>query len=178
MRRVALTPRKSPSQQRSAVLVDAIVEGAIRVLLKDGYGALTTIRVAERAGVSVGSLYQYFPNKQAIVAEIVRRRTAEIVAALSRSEMPCGASPASAVSALIDTPLIEKRREVALARALEPAMAEVEGRRTIMEAARGVVPELACKLGAAIGRSLTEQECANLAMPLRLSMEHCGGRSR
>src|SRR5688572_11660030 len=108
MRRPALTPRKSPSQQRSGVLVDAIVEGAIRILVRDGYGALTTIRIAECAGVSVGSLYQYFPNKQAIVAEIVRRRTAEIIAALRRSETAVGAGPASAVSRLIDALLIEK----------------------------------------------------------------------
>ncbi len=166
MSRTALTPRKSPSQRRSGVTVDAIVEGAIRVLLKDGYDALTTVRVARRAGVSVGSLYQYFPNKQAVVAEIVRRRTAEIIAVVIRVEFdtdPHG-DPASAVSALIDALLREKRQDLTLARALAPAMAEVEGRRLIMEAARSVVPELAGKLRSATGKPLTAQDCLSLTI--------------
>src|SRR5262249_27647272 len=54
-------------QARSSRLVDDILQAAIRVLERDGAGKFTTIRVAERAGVSVGSLYQYFPNKEAIL---------------------------------------------------------------------------------------------------------------
>jgi len=54
-------------------MVEWIVEGAIRVLNTSGYEALTTNRVAEAAGVSVGSVYQYFPSKDAIVAELTRR---------------------------------------------------------------------------------------------------------
>jgi AcrR family transcriptional regulator len=61
------SPRKSPKQGRSARLVEAILQAAIRVLERDGATAFTTIRVAERAGVSVGSLYQYFPNKESIL---------------------------------------------------------------------------------------------------------------
>jgi AcrR family transcriptional regulator len=60
-------PRKLPSQQRSTELVAAILSAAIRVLEREGAARFTTIRVAEVAGVSVGSLYQYFPNKQAIL---------------------------------------------------------------------------------------------------------------
>ena len=60
--------RNEPKQERSRRLVEAILEAAIRVLARDGAAAFTTIRVAERAGVSVGSLYQYFPDKQAIRA--------------------------------------------------------------------------------------------------------------
>src|ERR1700734_177650 len=60
-------PRKQPSQQRSTELVAAILAAAIRVLEREGAARFTTIRVAEVAGVSVGSLYQYFPNKQAIL---------------------------------------------------------------------------------------------------------------
>jgi AcrR family transcriptional regulator len=60
-------PRKLPSQQRSSELVAAILAAAIRVLEREGASRFTTIRVAEVAGVSVGSLYQYFPNKQAIL---------------------------------------------------------------------------------------------------------------
>ena len=59
--------RKEPSQDRSAQLVADILEAAIRVLRDDGARGFTTARVAERAGASVGSLYQYFPNKEAIL---------------------------------------------------------------------------------------------------------------
>jgi len=59
--------RKQPKQARSAALVATILDAAIRVLAKEGAQRFTTARVAERAGVSVGSLYQYFPNKAAIL---------------------------------------------------------------------------------------------------------------
>ena len=60
-------PRKTPVQARAAVTVRAISEATIQVLLKEGGHRLTTTRVAERAGVSVGTLYQYFPNKQSLL---------------------------------------------------------------------------------------------------------------
>lgn len=59
--------RKAPRQRRSRQLVEDILEAAIRVLSREGAGRFTTARVAETAGVSVGSLYQYFPNKEAIL---------------------------------------------------------------------------------------------------------------
>src|SRR4051794_24665457 len=59
---VALEPRKSPVQARSNASVDAILEATVQVLLQVGKERLTTTRVAARAGVSVGTLYQYFPN--------------------------------------------------------------------------------------------------------------------
>lgn len=62
-----LGPRKQPRQARAVELVDAILKSAIRVLEREGGAAFTTIRVAKVAGVSVGSLYQYFPNKHAIL---------------------------------------------------------------------------------------------------------------
>jgi AcrR family transcriptional regulator len=66
----ATTPRKLPKQARSARLVEAILQAAVRVLERDGIAGFTTVRVAERAGVSVGSLYQYFPNKQSILVRL------------------------------------------------------------------------------------------------------------
>jgi len=63
----AISARKAPSQTRSNQLVDAILQGAVRVLQREGAIRFTTARVAETAGVSVGSLYQYFPNKEAIL---------------------------------------------------------------------------------------------------------------
>jgi len=66
-RAAATRPRKQPVQARSTQLVADILQAAIRVLEREGAQRFTTIRVAEQAGVSVGSLYQYFPNKQSIL---------------------------------------------------------------------------------------------------------------
>jgi AcrR family transcriptional regulator len=66
-----LAPRKQPRQARARVTRDAILVGAERLLGREGPEALTTNRIADEAGVSVGSVYQYFPNKQAIIAALV-----------------------------------------------------------------------------------------------------------
>lgn len=68
-----LKRRRMPRQGRSIVTVDAIFEATIQVLLTDGPIRLNTIRVAERAGVSVGTLYQYFPNKQSLLLALLER---------------------------------------------------------------------------------------------------------
>lgn len=65
--RPQISSRKTPKQRRSEVLVCSILEAAIQVLEKEGASRFTTARVAERAGVSVGSIYQYFPNKASIL---------------------------------------------------------------------------------------------------------------
>jgi AcrR family transcriptional regulator len=61
----SVNPRKQPKQDRSQATVQAILTATTHILTEDGYDQLTTNRVAERAGVSIGSLYQYFPNKEA-----------------------------------------------------------------------------------------------------------------
>jgi AcrR family transcriptional regulator len=66
-RSARISSRKEPKQARSTELVAAILEAAVQVLAKEGAHRFTTARVAEKAGVSVGSLYQYFPNKAAIL---------------------------------------------------------------------------------------------------------------
>jgi AcrR family transcriptional regulator len=66
-RSVSISSRKQPKQARSSELVAAILDAAVQVLMKEGAQRFTTARVAERAGVSIGSLYQYFPNKAAIL---------------------------------------------------------------------------------------------------------------
>jgi AcrR family transcriptional regulator len=72
-RNLATEPRKRPRQRRATATVHAIVEAAARILSDQGEHALTTNRIARRAGVSVGSLYQYFPNKHAILRALVER---------------------------------------------------------------------------------------------------------
>jgi AcrR family transcriptional regulator len=63
----AFEPRKTPIQARSTITVEAISEATIQVLLTQGADRLTTTRVADRAGVSVGTLYQYYPNKRSLL---------------------------------------------------------------------------------------------------------------
>lgn len=74
---MAQTRRRRPSQQRSQLTVDAIVEAAAQVFECHGYAAGTTNRIAERAGVSIGTLYQYFDDKGAVLAAVFDRHVAE-----------------------------------------------------------------------------------------------------
>jgi AcrR family transcriptional regulator len=67
------TPRKRPNQSRSRALVDAVAQACLRILDEAGDEALTVARIAELSGASVGSIYQYFPNKDAIVAVLYER---------------------------------------------------------------------------------------------------------
>lgn len=76
------TPRKAPRQQRSRLTVAALLDAAAQVFERHGYAAGTTNRIAERAGVSIGSLYQYYPNKDAILVALVDRHIDEGVATL------------------------------------------------------------------------------------------------
>ena len=68
----AVAPRKRPLQERSRSTVDVVLEAAAQVLERDGYTATTTDLIAERAGVSIGTLYQYFPNKDAILLALAQ----------------------------------------------------------------------------------------------------------
>jgi AcrR family transcriptional regulator len=72
-RQVRTTPRKRPRQDRSRATVDTILQATARVLVKRGFDGLTTNLVAETAGVSVGSVYQYFPNKSALVGALIEK---------------------------------------------------------------------------------------------------------
>ena len=80
----SLKPRKTPTQARSTGTVDAVLEATLQVLLSVGKERLTTTRVAERAGVSVGTLYQYFPNKSSLLQAALKRHMDEVAAAIER----------------------------------------------------------------------------------------------
>src|SRR5262245_61528607 len=76
-RRAKTTARKQPTQERSRHTVDALLSATARVLVRDGYDRASTNRIAEAAGVSIGSLYQYFPSKEALVGALVERELEE-----------------------------------------------------------------------------------------------------
>ncbi len=69
-----LSPRKTPTQERSNASVDAILQATVQVLLKEGAGKITTKKIASRAGVSIGTLYQYFPNKNSLLYVLFRQQ--------------------------------------------------------------------------------------------------------
>lgn len=81
-----LQPRKKPRQARSKATVEAILEGAAQVLVDVGYAKTTTTKVAARAGVSVGSLYQYFPSKDALVGALIERKFARVMVTIQAAE--------------------------------------------------------------------------------------------
>jgi AcrR family transcriptional regulator len=70
-------PRKTATQERSRATVDALIEATARILVREGFERASTNRIAEVAGVSVGSLYQYFPTKEALVAAVIERHQQE-----------------------------------------------------------------------------------------------------
>ncbi|RUX75935.1 TetR/AcrR family transcriptional regulator [Mesorhizobium sp. M7A.F.Ca.US.006.04.2.1] len=74
-----MNPRKGASQERSRATVDALVEATARILVREGFDKASTNRIAVEAGVSVGSLYQYYPGKEALVAAVIDRHNQEIM---------------------------------------------------------------------------------------------------
>ncbi len=79
-----LSPRKAPKQDRSAFMVEAIIEAATRVLAAHALAGFNTNRVAEVAGVSIGSLYQYFPNKDALISTLIAREQEKLCIDIER----------------------------------------------------------------------------------------------
>jgi len=79
---VRTNPRKSASQERSRLTVDALLEATARILVREGFDKASTNRIAEVAGVSIGSLYQYFPSKEALVAALIDRHNRQVMQAV------------------------------------------------------------------------------------------------
>jgi AcrR family transcriptional regulator len=77
-RRPQTNPRKIASQERSRATVDTLIEATARILVKEGYDRASTNKIALIAGVSIGSLYQYFPSKEALVAAVIDRHTQQL----------------------------------------------------------------------------------------------------
>lgn len=93
--------RKAPRQARSKAMVDAIVEAAARILATGGAAGFSTNQVAQAAGVGIGSLYQYFPDKHAIVEAIRRQHLDEVLVAL-RAASACRGAPRTCAETLVD----------------------------------------------------------------------------
>ena len=126
--------------------VSAILEGVAQVLESDGFEKMTTTRVAERAGTSVGTLYQYFPSKEALLVAVVEARMAQIDLALSVIfELPATAPLAEHVRVMITALITEKRRRPRLNAELARQVPRLEQRKLIartLDRAQGMVRSL------------------------------------
>lgn len=116
--RTRINPRKVPSQARSREMVETILDATARVLMKSGFAKTTTNKVAEQAGVSVGSLYQYFPSREALVAAVARRHADRLKGAL---EAELGKSAQLSLRTAIESLM----QAVATAHSIAPALNRV-----------------------------------------------------
>jgi AcrR family transcriptional regulator len=131
---IVLEPRKSPVQARSTASVDAILEATIQVLLSEGKERLTTTKVASRAGVSVGTLYQYFPNKSSLLQAALKRHMVEVAEAV---DVVCkeqtGKTLREMATALITAFLKAKMRDARTSVALYSVSADVDGMKIVQQ---------------------------------------------
>jgi AcrR family transcriptional regulator len=116
--RLATSPRKRPVQARSQDTVDAILKATAHILVKEGYDRASTNKVAARAGVSIGSLYQYFPSKEALVAALLEVHI-EKMAEVLRAAFP------RLATVPIDQAAEELVRLMVAAHSVEPALHKV-----------------------------------------------------
>jgi AcrR family transcriptional regulator len=88
-----VNPRKRASQERSRATVDALIEATARILVRDGFDRASTNRIAEEAGVSVGSLYQYYPGKEALVVAVIERHNRDLLDVVRKAIAEVAAQP-------------------------------------------------------------------------------------
>jgi AcrR family transcriptional regulator len=146
-----ISSRKQPQQARSNELVAAILEAAVQVLAKEGAQRFTTARVAEKAGVSVGSVYQYFPNKAAILFRLQSDEWRQTSALLRGILEDVRRSPPERLRALVHSFIRSECDEAAVRVALDDAAplyrnapeaqeAKASGHRTVQAFMREALP--------------------------------------
>ena len=173
-------PRKIPKQARSVVMVETILEAAARILEDDGIAQFNTNRIAQRAGISVGSLYQYFPSKDAIIAELIRIEHVQLLEDLKAMTAQLGDAPLQiAVREVVRVGVEGQLRRPALSRSLdylEPGQsAQGAGEAVEAEIRALVVGLLAPRLPRLRGKALTTA-AADLAAMSRGMIDAAGFR--
>jgi AcrR family transcriptional regulator len=183
-RAVSLNPRKEPQQRRSRDTIDAIFEATIQVLLANGFDKTTTIQIADRAGVSIGSLYQYFPNKRALLAAIVRRHVGGVVDATIAACQSVHGKPIEDMCATMMAVFVDaKTRRPDISRALYLPTAMVNGDAIVKEessrCARAVHDMLITASDAKFEQPqlVSQVLVASIVGPTRATIEAGGNRS-
>jgi AcrR family transcriptional regulator len=146
----ALKPRKSPVQARSATTVETLHIAAIQVLVREGLSRCTTSRIAERAGMSVGSLYQYYPNRDALLSAVLEKHLDGIAGAV---ESACcehrGEGALQMAAALVGAFLAAKLREPDKSKALYAIAEERGGAALVARLRTRIVTAIAAMLASA-----------------------------
>ena len=115
----AQRPRRQAKQARSQQTVQAILEAAAQVLEREGYARATTNRIAEAAGVSVGTVYEYFADKESLFDLLIARQIEELVADIQRDSIPPEAPVATTIRRLLQVAMSSLRGGPGFIRALE-----------------------------------------------------------
>ncbi|UTY58932.1 TetR family transcriptional regulator [Massilia sp. erpn] len=173
-----ISSRRKPKQARSTELVSAILEAAIQVLAKEGVRRFTTTRVAERAGVSIGSVYQYFPNKASILFRLQSDEWRETGAMLWNILGDASQPPLERLRRMVHAFIQSECDEAAVRRALDDAAplyrdapeakaARAEGEQNIAlfmrellpsvdEAARAIATDMIITTMSTVGKQFSE----------------------
>jgi AcrR family transcriptional regulator len=150
--RIDASPRKQPIQARAKATVDAILTAAAHILVANGYDRTTTARVARRAGVSVGSLYQYFPNKEALIAALIERHADALVGTVREVlQRHSRATLAACVRAAIDATITAHRIDPRLHKILHEQVPRVGQLGRAMRANEDITREIERTLRAHAG---------------------------
>ena len=145
--------RRKPRQERAEETVDALVEATEQLLRAGGYDSVSTNRVAKRAGVSIGSLYQYFPGKEALVAAVIERRAADTRARLAQVlREHREASLEDAIRAIVKMYLGRYREDRDLYVAILPVIDLVRRQELVTQQIEGIVSWMASGLEQVRGR--------------------------
>jgi AcrR family transcriptional regulator len=154
-----LEPRKSPIQARSTASVDAILQATLQVLQAVGKEQLTTTKVAARAGVSVGTLYQYFPNKSSLLQAVLRRHMEDVFGAVEQVCLKQRGAPLAEMSvALVDAFLVAKMRDGKESVALYAVSSDIDGVRIVQEMSGRVRTMITTMLASASDGLMREPE--------------------
>lgn len=160
-----LNPRKTPRQARAKATLDVIFEATIQVLVSDGPHRLTTTRVAQRAGVSVGTMYQYFPHKQALFYAI-NESYLDVLA--DKVEAAClaqhGTDTQQMVEALVTTYWRAKTERPEVTRALYRSVVEIDNEALIAAFASRVDAATAAMLQTAGDATFADLPTVNLTL--------------
>lgn len=170
----AIEPRNKPRQTRSAATFDLALEAAARILETGGLAGFNTNAIAEKAGISIGSLYQYFPSKDAILAELIRQKRTAMLArmqAVAQNRQAIGLT--AAIDALIEAGIEHQLKRPRLSRSLEYAegLLPLDGETEKLK--RGIVGAIAAVL-ATHGIAEPETSARDLAALTRGMIDSAG----